>query len=304
MGPEQSYSRLRFPGPPASISPTGRPLEELSRLWCSERWAPKRGDRDTLRRVAGHSSGWSGPRTGRVGPPASPQTGREHRTCSGNTEGLSLQTNLKGFEGHRGKVKLGSCQDISRCSWLRMGNAPWNQLGTAAEFLLESEWGKNLNWHIADWFRKPRGMTPPSSPLWLRRKSRSVLLPRGLAEKVAAVRRAGSELSSGCSPHRVRGLWWTRLLSPRITVRRWEGKGGWMSFQWSPRAAAPFPQQARRASVQPLPDLSTRNTGPQVLGLSQSPRNLPGLPALHPTSSTVTGGSSTVNFRCLPSYRE
>ena len=41
---------------------------------------------------------------------------------------------------------------------------------------------------------------------------------------------------------------------------------------------------ASGASVQPLPDLSTQNTGPQVLGLSQSPRNLPELPALHPHS--------------------
>lgn len=50
-------------------------------------------------------------------------TGHAQETLK-NCQERGLQTNLKGFEGHRGKVKSGSCQDISCCSWLRMGNAP------------------------------------------------------------------------------------------------------------------------------------------------------------------------------------
>ena len=247
MGPEQSYSRLRFPGPPASISPTGRPLEELSRLWCSERWAPKSGDRDTLHRVAGHSSGWNSPPTGRVGPPASPQTGREHRTCSGNTEGLSgkrtpdqlerlwrspgksqawfLSRHLMLLLAKDGKCTMKSIRDCCRIS---------SRVRVRKEFELTHRWLIQ---------EAPWNDTPVITAVTQEEEQVSASAPRAGWEGGCSGELGQS--SARGTLHRVRGLWWTCLLSPRITVRRWEGKGAECLFS-DPRGPLP-PSHGRLA---------------------------------------------------------
>lgn len=107
-GTRTKLQRLRFPGPPASISPTGWPLEDFGALKGEHQTAvtgtPCTEQQGTAQDGAAHRQAGLGlpPHHRQAG-----NTGHAQETPKDCQE-RGLQTNSKGFEGYRGKVKSGS----------------------------------------------------------------------------------------------------------------------------------------------------------------------------------------------------